>query len=81
MGMIADNMNEVIERSQRDAAGVLLDLRVANTIEFIADATGAWVNIDGTCVLRVASVTSVLVDTSARPEAEVQHELPLEDRE
>jgi hypothetical protein len=66
MGMIADNMAEVIERSQGDPTGLFLELRQAGTIEFLGDEQGrVWVNIDGTLVLRIAHVDSILVDTSA----------------
>lgn len=66
MGMIADDMAEVVKRTQNDATGALTDLRRAGIVELLGDATGkVWINVDGVCALRVQSVDQVNVDTSA----------------
>lgn len=66
MGIIADTMAEVVERTQSDPAGALTDLRMATSVEFLADITGkVWVNVDGVTALRVNHATGIAVDTSA----------------
>jgi len=63
MGISADNVAELVERSK--PAGALTDLRQAKTIELITGPGGkAWVNVDGVCLLRIQLVDNVFVDTS-----------------
>lgn len=65
MGIIADNMAEVVVRSRGELAGSITDLRTATSIELLTGPSGeVWVNVDGVCALRIAHVDTVIVDTT-----------------
>jgi hypothetical protein len=65
MGIIADNMGEVVQRTQGDPAGPKTDLRHADTVEFIVSGSVVSVNVDGHCALYIANAGTTLIDTSA----------------
>jgi len=65
MGIIADTMAEVVERSRNDMAGQAIDLRQAESVEFLTGLQGeVWVNVDGVLALRIQQVGQVFVDTT-----------------
>lgn len=65
MGIQADNMAEVVERSRSDQTGSMTVLRNARIIELLTGPGGqVWINVDGVCALRIAKCETVFVDTT-----------------
>lgn len=71
MGIIADNMAEVIERTKNTMEGAITDLRDATSVELVVNGAQVWVNVDGVCALRVQSCPVVVTPTSKRMAGQV----------
>lgn len=62
MGIIADNMAEVVERTEGTMEGPVTLLQTADTVELVEGPDSrVQVNVDGILVLDIAVVTTVTV--------------------
>jgi hypothetical protein len=62
MGIIADTMAEVIDRTQDTMEGPATTLQTANTCEMVTAAGGVvHINVDGTLALSIQVCASVIV--------------------